>query len=136
MKHILALLIFSLALSGCISDSDDPQSPHDKYVDLLKEYTGGKVLEFYVEDTIQTSPDSIHVIHRLATVGSGTYDGVTAMGWWRISIDSEAVFLEKECGPEIGKRYAISQSGVKSIRSCTYDKPADFVSGSRMVKAP
>jgi len=133
MRGLLAICACAAILGGCVFDSDDAPSTHEKYVSLLKGY-GSSTLTLYIEDTTfhHSENDSARIHHEVISMCPGT--GIFKR-YYVVGIDSMAKLLEHYCGSEIGKTY-VNSINPSITKTCYYDKPSDFVVGYRTVRIP
>ena len=127
MRGLIAICACAAILGGCVVDDDSdsaPETPHQTYMALLRN-AGTDTLRIYAEDTFYTNL-GFSTIHAVILVGNGTYNGIRATKCKNISIETEAFYLEMECGPSFGVTSDTVIDGFRNRRFCSEKKPADF----------
>ncbi len=128
MRGLIAICACAAILGGCVVDDDSdsaPETPHQKYMALLRN-VGTDTLRIYAEDTIFIAGVRPLPTHAVILVGNGTYNGIRATACKKLTIESEADYLELDCGPTLDVANDTILGGHATRRFCSEKKPADF----------
>ena len=116
---------FAALLGGCVADSEVDGAPTVETYEPMLLRAGSDTLTIYAEDTTYVR-ERAFPIHAVIRVGNGTYNGIKAILCNNLSIQSEAMYLGWDCGPQLDAVTDTIMDGYHTSRHCSEKKPADF----------